>query len=155
MIYSVQSIVGSGDPMKTCSTCGTEKSDSEFQTRLASKDGLTASCRTCLKERDAKRYEKEREQRLSRQKAYLSTPEGKAAHKRATDKWREQNSVRRAAHVILGNALKYKTITRQPCWVCGKKAEAHHPDYSRPLDVVWLCKKHHQEVHQMKLGERQ
>lgn len=135
--------------MKVCSTCKTEKSKLEFQTRNASKDGLTASCQICLKERDAKRYEKEREQRLARQKEYFSTPEGKSAHKRATDRWKEKNKVRRAAHVILGNALKYKTIMRQPCWVCGKKAEAHHPDYGRPLDVVWLCKKHHQEVHQM------
>lgn len=139
--------------MKTCSTCGTEKSKEEFQKRNASVDGLTASCRECLKERDATRYTKEREVRLSRSKAYLGTPEGKAAHRRATEKWREQNKLRRAAHVILGNALKYKTITRQPCWVCGEKAEAHHPDYGRPLDVVWLCKKHHQEVHQMTCKE--
>jgi hypothetical protein len=141
--------------MKVCSDCGTEKSKTEFQKRNASVDGLTASCKQCLKERDAKRYKKEREVRLARQKAYLATPKGKAAHKRATEKWQAENKVRRAAHIILGNALKYKTITRQPCWVCGKKAEAHHPDYSRPLDVVWLCKEHHQEVHQIQLGERQ
>lgn len=135
--------------MKTCSTCGTEKPKTEFQKRNASVDGLTASCKECLRERDSKRYEKERELRLSRQKSYLATPKGKAAHKRATKKWQEENKMRRAAHIILGNALKYKTITRQPCWVCGKKAEAHHPDYGRPLDVVWLCKQHHQEVHAM------
>jgi len=27
------------------------------------------------------------------------------------------------------------------------KAEAHHDDYSRPLDVRWLCKRHHEEAH--------
>lgn len=135
--------------MKVCSNCGMEKSKTEFQKRNASVDGLTASCRTCLKQRDAARYQTERELRLNRHKAYLATPEGKAAHKRATEKWQEQNKLRRAAHVILNNALKYKTIERQLCWACGAKAEAHHPDYSRPLDVVWLCKKHHHEVHQI------
>lgn len=133
--------------MKTCTTCGTEKPKSEFQVRLASKDGFTAACKLCLKARDTKRYEKERELRLARQKMYLSTPDGKAAHKRAVQGWQEKNKLRRAAHVILGNALRNQTVKPQPCWVCGKKAEAHHPDYSRPLDVVWLCKQHHREVH--------
>ena len=35
---------------------------------------------------------------------------------------------------------------RQNCW-CGKIGEAHHPDYSKPLDVIWLCSEHHAQVH--------
>ena len=38
-------------------------------------------------------------------------------------------------------------ITKQPCRECGSYAEAHHPDYSKPLDVIWLCRKHHMELH--------
>ena len=30
---------------------------------------------------------------------------------------------------------------------CSKKAEAHHPDYDRPLDVIWLCPQHHKALH--------
>lgn len=37
---------------------------------------------------------------------------------------------------------------RQPCEICGaEKAEAHHDDYSKPLDVRWLCPQHHRERH--------
>ncbi len=37
----------------------------------------------------------------------------------------------------------------EPCGVCGdKRAEAHHDDYSRPLNVRWLCVEHHREHHQ-------
>jgi len=30
---------------------------------------------------------------------------------------------------------------------CSEVGEAHHPDYTRPLDVIWLCKKHHAGLH--------
>ncbi len=37
-------------------------------------------------------------------------------------------------------------IVKQPCEVCGKKAEAHHDDYSKPLEVRWFCHQHHREL---------
>ena len=146
MIYSVPRST-KGVSMKTCSSCNESKEESEFQVRKASKDGLTASCKKCLKERDAKRYLEEREIRSLRQKAYMKTPEGIQAHKRAIENWRSKNTLKRAAHVIFNNAIKYKKIMKQPCFICGEKAEAHHPDYSRPLDVVWLCAPHHRQAH--------
>ena len=46
--------------------------------------------------------------------------------------------------------LRRGSIKRQPCVKCGKKAQAHHPDYSKPLQVVWLCRPHHLELHRQK-----
>jgi len=46
------------------------------------------------------------------------------------------------------NALKTGKLKRMPCVVCKKlKVYAHHPDYSKPLDIVWLCSYHHHELH--------
>jgi hypothetical protein len=45
------------------------------------------------------------------------------------------------------HALRDGRLSRQPCWVCGEKAVAHHADYDRPLDVVWLCQAHHKQTH--------
>ena len=42
-------------------------------------------------------------------------------------------------------AVKSGKLEKQPCEVCGDpKSEAHHyKGYKFPLDVQWLCKKHH------------
>ena len=40
-------------------------------------------------------------------------------------------------------------IRSQVCDECGSKnyVDAHHSDYSRPLDVVWLCRSCHKRLH--------
>ena len=46
----------------------------------------------------------------------------------------------------------YGKVKRQPCEVCGAQpAEAHHEDYSKPLDVEWLCPTHHRERDVMRI----
>jgi len=45
-------------------------------------------------------------------------------------------------------AVRTGNIKRKPCQVCGElKVEGHHPDYDKPLDVIWLCRKHHIAAH--------
>ena len=45
-------------------------------------------------------------------------------------------------------ALQRGFLVRLACQVCGRqKAQAHHEDYSRPLDVIWLCSQHHTQLH--------
>ena len=38
-------------------------------------------------------------------------------------------------------------LKRKSCEECGEKGEAHHIDYSKPLEVMWLCRKHHRQWH--------
>ncbi|EEE04594.1 gene 26 protein [Burkholderia multivorans CGD2M] len=41
-------------------------------------------------------------------------------------------------------------MSRKPCEVCGaEKADAHHDDYSKPLEIQWLCHSHHMLRHAM------
>ena len=45
-------------------------------------------------------------------------------------------------------AIKTGKIVPRPCEVCGAaKAQAHHDDYNKPLEVRWLCREHHEEWH--------
>ena len=45
-------------------------------------------------------------------------------------------------------AVRIGKLTRLPCQKCGaEKSEAHHEDYSKALEVLWLCKKRHAGEH--------
>jgi hypothetical protein len=44
--------------------------------------------------------------------------------------------------------VKRGKVPRLPCEICGNvKAQAHHDDYSKPLQVRWLCDEHHRQHH--------
>ena len=47
------------------------------------------------------------------------------------------------------NAVIRGDIKIGPCSVCGTtvRIEAHHEDYTKPLEVIYFCKKHHNEHH--------
>jgi hypothetical protein len=66
--------------------------------------------------------------------------------KRAT--YKREDRPRQRAHSAVTIALKNGTLLRQPCEVCGaRRVDAHHDDYSKPLAVRWLCRKHHIAIH--------
>ena len=53
-----------------------------------------------------------------------------------------------AANATVTNALRLGDLVRQPCAKCGDAdSEAHHEDYSKPLDVTWLCRPCHNRAH--------
>ena len=66
--------------------------------------------------------------------------------------YRKRYPERIKAHYQVNQAIKTGLIVRKPCEVCGAIAQAHHDDYSKPLEVRWLCAKHHSR-HHWKLGE--
>lgn len=86
--------------------------------------------------------------RVAARKEYITTAAGKAAHRRATARWAERYPERREASHAVGNAVRDGKLAKLPCVVCGNlNVEAHHADYSQPLDVMWLCDRHHKEIH--------
>jgi hypothetical protein len=58
-----------------------------------------------------------------------------------------EQKARAIARGKLNLAVLKRQVKRQPCERCGATpAEAHHEDYSKPLDVQWLCNTHHKEA---------
>lgn len=63
--------------------------------------------------------------------------------------WREKNPDAYRAQTAVNNAIRDGKLTRGLCSLCGasKNVHGHHKNYSRPLDVTWLCAKCHHRLH--------
>lgn len=133
---------------KTCTRCGSTHSPDMFHKRAASPDGIAHACKPCAKKLDSMKHFKNRDARLSRMRVYSKTPEAKKAHAESIQRWQAENQKQRAANTALGNAVRDGKVFKTACMICGEtKAEGHHADYDRPLDVIWLCTKHHKAAH--------
>lgn len=53
------------------------------------------------------------------------------------------------ARITWDNALAYGHVIRpQACESChGPNPQGHHPDYAKPLEVMWLCRRCHGAEH--------
>lgn len=64
---------------------------------------------------------------------------------------RKRSPHKAKARDMVNKAVKNGELLKIPCVICGnKKSEGHHEDYSKPLEVIWLCRKHHREHHSNK-----
>lgn len=81
----------------------------------------------------------------------VSGSRSSAEYKRAYDaeyRSRDGAKIKIAARSKVLTAIRSGNLVKQPCQVCGEmEVEAHHEDYSKPLDVWWLCKPHHAARH--------
>ena len=61
---------------------------------------------------------------------------------------REMNPVKARARHVVENEIRRSRVRRNPCQVCGNpKTHGHHSDHTKALEVVWLCPRHHSELH--------
>ena len=102
-------------------------------------------------------YQNNKEERkLYRQKikekvnAYLREPKNRAKRRESRKRYRKNHPDRQRAHSLYTYAVKHGKLERQPCGICGsiKNIHGHHPDYSKPLEVIWLCRTHHYAEHE-------
>jgi hypothetical protein len=71
-----------------------------------------------------------------------------ARPKESRDRLANEHRVHRNTYMAVQRGVRNGRLKRLPCEKCGiLKTEAHHDDYSKPLDVRWLCRAHHAELH--------
>ncbi len=139
--------------MKECFKCQTVKPLSEFYKHPQMGDGHLNKCKECTKKDSDENFKrkmqdpdwqiKERERQRKKEEA--------RRQKGLVKKYKRKPisaAERKAIYGEYMSAIQLGKIIPQPCQVCGKeKAQGHHEDYSKPLDVVWLCSRHHADRH--------
>lgn len=132
-----------------------------FYTHPAMANGHLGKCKECCKLQQREKHKAIRadpellshersRQRVKNRRQYERNkhkPEWRQAVNKMKADWRANNPEKRAAHLRVQYAIK-KGELKKPgyCQECGfyhPIIEAHHPDYSKPLEVVWLCKPCH------------
>ena len=132
--------------MKRCYKCGEVKSLEFYHKDKTRGDGVCSRCSECERRRRKERTEKNPETSKETSKRYyhLHKKEKSEYHKT----WRAENWFKANAHKAVRNAITLGYLKKQPCQECGSKnSDAHHPDYTKPLEVMWLCRRHHMREH--------
>jgi len=144
--------------MRACKKCGETRSESEFyaSNKATCVECLKASARANREENlayyrayDRKRYREMPERKEAARKSSNSEA-GMRARKKSREKTKMENPEKYKARNAVANALRDGKLTRgTACYFCNStsKLQAHHQDYSRPLDVYWLCAPCHGKLH--------
>lgn len=145
-----------------CNICGINRPRDDFYV------GVTSRCRECHKAaiRAARADNPEQYREYDRERAF--TPERVAARKAYRDEmksdpdfvyrqrergkfWQDTNMVKRRAHIMTGNAIRdgylQKPQSCARCLLSDRAVHAHHENYYKPLEVVWLCVECHGARH--------
>jgi len=128
--------------LKKCFKCGVEKSIDEYYAHPKMADGHLGKCKECAKKDVLLRSILKREYIRNYEKKRGKTEKRKLYTKKHTSEWRLKNPEKYLAHNVVNNAIRDgKIIKPALCEICGEKAKlhGHHYDYSKPMEVVWLC----------------
>lgn len=127
---------------KPCFKCGEVKPITEFYRHGMMADKHLNKCKVCTRADVRKRRrENPAVQEYDRRRGNRMPPDaGKA--------YRTNYPEAAKAHDAVSNAVRDGRLFKEPCLFCGDdRVHGHHRDYTKPLDVIWLCAKCHRRLH--------
>jgi ribosomal protein S27AE len=133
---------------KECFKCKSVLPLEEFYKHLMMGDGHLNKCKQCTKKdvNEHRLLNLEKIRTYDRNRAKL--PHRAASNVEINRAWRAEDKRRAVAHSAVSRSIKKGDLTRLPCVKCGEvKSLAHHEDYDKPLDVMWLCQPCHKQRH--------
>lgn len=88
------------------------------------------------------------EQRRAHWRKYNKSEKGKTRNIKSYYKRRELQYTKIRCRELARESIKRGKITRLSCEICGDlSTHAHHEDYTKPFEIVWLCRNHHKQLH--------
>lgn len=134
---------------KRCRWCSLVYPLSGFDRHKEMKDGHLNKCKSCVR-----LYQRQRVDRLSQDPEWLEKERKRCREKYDPQKVRRIPRVREAGTAV-SNAIRDGRLQKATsCEQCGHdfskfRCEAHHRDYTKLLEVVWLCAKCHGLQHRL------
>lgn len=133
--------------MKYCYKCKTDKPKKEYYLDKKRYDGLCQRCKDCERERKLGQRSRNKESHRKRNIRYYQ--KNKEIILKRSRIWGKDNKEKMSAHKKVANALLRGTLIRPTtCENCDEiEIDAHHDDYTKPLEVKWLCRSCHMKKH--------
>jgi len=131
--------------MRNCTKCGDGKPLTDFYKHPSSVDGRDTKCKECVKAA----MTRNRNANIERIRVYDRARGARQAPEYLAE-YRARKPNVYAAQSAVSSGLRDGKITKPVlCQYCGTydKLHGHHRDYSRPLDVQWLCVPCHKQWH--------
>lgn len=127
-----------------CSKCEKWLTENYFYKDNRTPNKLKNQCKICHVKGTISTRNADNARKINREfmrRARKSNPDKYKVRDAQASKTRPKNEKTKARE-LLNHAVKSgKIIKPTNCSCCGKirKVTGHHPDYSKPLEVIWLC----------------
>lgn len=131
-----------------CYKCKEKKEESNFYVCPSLPRHFSIYCKSC--EKQSAKERNKRPEYHDRLFAFAKTDRGREIRRKSTQKMREKYPQKWAARIMVRSAIKNGIIVKQPCFICGEiEVQAHHEDYTKPLEIIFLCRNCHYKRHQV------
>lgn len=155
-----------------CTKCEVERARAEFDKDPRKRNGLKSTCKECGRTYSREWTRKNRKRNAEKAKAWREANPTRV--RKATRKWQRENMdlvveqgrkyraadpERYRAHNRLSKAVSTGKLAKpSKCERClqsktSRQLDGHHRDYSKPLEVQWLCRQCHKDRHREEQGE--
>jgi len=130
--------------MKKCFKCHGVFPLTQFYKHPMMADGHLNKCKECTRKDSAKRLEIKKQDPEWVEKERIRHINKFRKYRHGT----EEEVKKINARAMVTRAIAENKIKRLPCVVCGNpKSQGHHEDYDKPLEITWLCIRHHNDRH--------
>jgi len=140
---------------KTCSKCYEFKALAEYSLNglgVHGKQKYYPHCKSCARKTNLTAVRRAQFRAyVDRQQAGLGTGAWHAKRHRHQKRYRESHPGKVRVRAMLRRAVKAGLIQKaaacEKCTRTDRPLHGHHPDYSKPLEVIWLCAWCHNDTH--------